>query len=190
MSSSEEFKLVVLGGGTVGKSALVLRYVCDEFLEEHDATIEDTYRKEVSLGDNANEVVILDILDTAGQEEYRQMMDGWVRNGDGFLLVYDISNKRSLEEIGPFHKNVIRGKTATQKKVQVPIVLVGNKYDLTDKREVPFADGKKLADEFGCLFMETSAKNSTNVDEAFISLARLIRDSKKPKKRRSFCILL
>jgi GTPase KRas protein len=86
-SKTLEYKLVVLGGGGVGKSALTIRLVTDNFLDEYDPTIEDSYRKQVMIDD---ETALLDILDTAGQEEFSSMQDQWMRDGQGFLLVYNI----------------------------------------------------------------------------------------------------
>src|SRR3954468_7446219 len=82
-----EYKIVVLGGGGVGKSALTIRLVTDNFLDEYDPTIEDSYRKNVIID---NDPAMLDILDTAGQEEFSSMQDQWMRDGQGFILVYNI----------------------------------------------------------------------------------------------------
>ena len=104
-----ENKIVVLGGGGVGKSALTIRLVTDNFLEEYDPTIEDSYRKQVSID---NTVALLDILDTAGQEEFASMQDQWIREGKGFLLVYTITSQQSFDEMKTFYKNILRTKDA------------------------------------------------------------------------------
>ena len=91
-----EFKLVVMGGGGVGKSALTIRMVEDRFVDEYDPTIEETYFKEVVIdGENCQ----LRILDTAGQEEFQVMRDGHIRAGQGFLLCFSIIDIESFEEI-------------------------------------------------------------------------------------------
>ena len=90
-----EYKLVVLGGGGVGKSALTIRLVTDNFLTEYDPTIEDSYRKQVVID---QKTALLDILDTAGQEEYSSMQDQWMREGKGFLLVYSITSRSTFDE--------------------------------------------------------------------------------------------
>jgi len=87
VDKNSEYKLVVLGGGGVGKSALTIRLVTDNFLDEYDPTIEDSYRKNVTID---NDPAMLDILDTAGQEEFSSMQDQWMRDGQGFILVYNI----------------------------------------------------------------------------------------------------
>jgi len=171
------YKLVILGSGSVGKSALVLRYVCDEFLEEHDPTIEDTYRKEVTI---QNEPVMLDILDTAGQEEFRSMMDAWINAGDGFLLVYDITQQSTFDEI------ILKEPIIRRVKKDAPILLVGNKVDLERNRAIAKSEGESTAQSWNCDFMETSAKDQTNCERAFTTLAARIKETKTPKNKTSW----
>eukprot|EP01084_Bolivina_argentea_P056829 103936_1 len=94
-TNTPEYKIVVLGGGGVGKSALTIRLVTDNFLDEYDPTIEDSYRKQVEID---NRPALLDILDTAGQEEFSSMQDQWMREGKGFLLVYSITSTATFDE--------------------------------------------------------------------------------------------
>ena len=155
-----EYKLVVVGGGGVGKSCLTIRLVNRSFIASYDPTIEDSYRKQVMVD---GESCLLDILDTAGQEEYSAMRDQYMRNGQGFLLVYSITNESSFEEIKGFHEQILRVKDA----IKVPIVLVGNKSDLEAERVVEQSTGKELATVFGCPFMETSAKAGVRCEDAF-----------------------
>ena len=90
--------------GGVGKSAITLRFIQDQFLDEYEPTIEDAYRKSVKVDE---EPCVLDILDTAGQEEYSAMRPQYMRTGQGFLCVFDVDNVRSYEEIDSFRKQVI-----------------------------------------------------------------------------------
>jgi GTPase KRas protein len=166
-----ENKIVVLGGGGVGKSALTIRLVTDNFLEEYDPTIEDSYRKQVNIDGT---VALLDILDTAGQEEFASMQDQWIREGKGFLLVYTITSQQSFEEMRNFHKSILRTKDADK----VPLVIAGNKCDLRDPNDgnqVPKSQGEELAKEWGCPFFETSAKDKINNEECFYEVVREIR---------------
>jgi GTPase KRas protein len=163
-----EYKLVVLGGGGVGKSALTIRLVTDNFLDEYDPTIEDSYRKQVMID---NETALLDILDTAGQEEFSSMQDQWMRDGKGFLLVYNITSRPTFDEVSVLHEKILRTKDTDK----VPIVLVGNKCDLKDERQVEYTEGAELAKKWNCPFFETSAKIKLNNEACFFELVREIR---------------
>lgn len=128
----------------------------------------DSYRKQCVIDD---EVALLDVLDTAGQEEYSAMREQYMRTGEGFLLVYSITSKQSFEEIMTFQQQILRVKD----KDYFPIIVVGNKCDLEGEREVSRQEGESLAKSFGCRFIETSAKSRINVDNAFYNLVREIR---------------
>ncbi|EFC40771.1 predicted protein [Naegleria gruberi] len=169
-----EYKLVVVGGGGVGKSALTIQLIQGHFLEEYDPTIEDSYRKQVTVD---TETCFLDILDTAGQEEYAALRDQYMRSGQGFLLVFSIVEKRSLEELNTFRDQILRVKD----KDRVPMCMIGNKCDLESERQVSTAEGKNKADEWGIPFFEGSAKTRTNVENSFFELVREIRKEKGSK---------
>lgn len=163
-----EYKLVVVGGGGVGKSCLTIQLIQSHFVDEYDPTIEDSYRKQCVIDE---EVALLDVLDTAGQEEYSAMREQYMRTGEGFLLVYSITSRQSFEEIMTFQQQILRVKD----KDYFPIIVVGNKCDLEAERQVSTQEGQKLAQQFGCKFIETSAKSRINVDNAFYDLVREIR---------------
>jgi GTPase KRas len=130
--------------------------------------ITDSYRKQCMVDD---ETALLDVLDTAGQEEYSAMREQYMRTGEGFLLVYSITSRQSFEEIQTFEQQILRVKD----KDYFPIILVGNKCDLEGERAVSKEEGQALAQQFGCKFIETSAKSRVNVDNAFYDLVREIR---------------
>lgn len=183
-----EYKLVVLGGGGVGKSALTIRLVTDNFLDEYDPTIEDSYRKQVMID---NETALLDILDTAGQEEFSSMQDQWMRDGKGFLLVYNITSRPTFDEVSVLHEKILRTKDTDK----VPIVLVGNKCDLKDERQVEYTEGAEWAKKRNCPFYETSAKIKLNNEACFFELVREIRrmDKAQPQKvvkKKTTCTIL
>ncbi|OMJ19944.1 Ras-like protein 1 [Smittium culicis] len=163
-----EYKLVVVGGGGVGKSALTIQFIQSHFVDEYDPTIEDSYRKQCLIDE---ENAMLDVLDTAGQEEYSAMREQYMRTGEGFLLVYSITSRSSFEEIPTFQQQILRVKD----RDSFPIIICANKCDLESERQVSTQEGKDMAKNFGCPFLETSAKTRTNVDEAFFVLVREIR---------------
>lgn len=163
----KEYKLVVVGGGGVGKSALTIQLIQSHFVDEYDPTIEDSYRKQCTVD---NEQVMLDILDTAGQEEYLAMREQYMRTGEGFLLVYAINLRNSLDELQVFYEQIQRVKDLDN----VPVLVVGNKSDLEIERQVSFEEGAAFAKLLGCPFLETSAKQRINVEEAFYGLVRTI----------------
>jgi len=186
-----EYKLVIVGGGGVGKSALTIQLIQNHFIDEYDPTIEDSYRKQVTIDE---ETCLLDILDTAGQEEYSAMRDQYMRTGQGFLCVYSITSRSSFDEIASFREQILRVKD----KDKVPMIVVGNKCDLENERQVTTGEGQDLARSFGCPFMETSAKSRVNVEESFYQLVREIRkDSRTDPKsaggksgKKSKCLIL
>ncbi|XP_031548789.1 GTPase HRas [Actinia tenebrosa] len=183
-----EYKLVVVGAGGVGKSALTIQLIQNHFVDEYDPTIEDSYRKQVVID---GETCLLDILDTAGQEEYSAMRDQYMRTGEGFLCVFAVNNRKSFEDINQYREQIKRVKDAEE----VPMVLVGNKCDLP-QRTVSTGDAQELAKSYGIPFQETSAKTRQGVDDAFYTLVREIRKDKEkrgpPKKdsKKKKCIIL
>lgn len=166
------YNLCVVGGGAVGKSALTIQLVQHSFVDEYDPTIEDSYRKQVLIDD---EIAILDILDTAGQEEFSAMRDQYMHAGEGFAIVFSLTSQNSFEEIRPFRDQILRAKDADH----CPMVLIGNKCDLVSERQVLQTEIDELAKEFQCPYFETSAKTRTNVDEGFFDLVRQIRQADK-----------
>ena len=169
-SNIREYKLVVVGGGGVGKSALTIQLIHAHFVDEYDPTIEDSYRKQVVIDEK---VTILDILDTAGQEEYSAMREQYMRTGEGFLLVYSVTSRTSFDELMTYYQQIQRVKDADY----IPVVVVGNKSDLEDERQVSYEDGAYLAKQMNAPFLETSAKQAIHVEDAFYTLVRLVRDN-------------
>lgn len=117
------------------------------------------------------ETCFLDILDTAGQEEYAALRDGYMRNGQGFLLVFNIIERKSLEELNQFRDHILRVKD----KDAVPIVMIGNKCDLESERQVSKQEGQNVAQGWSVPFFEASAKANINVHESFYELVREVR---------------
>ncbi|KAL1875132.1 hypothetical protein VTK73DRAFT_10269 [Phialemonium thermophilum] len=160
-----EFHIVVLGAGGVGKSCLTAQFVHKEWIESYDPTIEDSYRTQVSIDGRQ---IILEILDTAGTDQFVAMRDLYMKTGQGFLLVFSITSKSSLDELASLREEIIRIKDDET----VPIVLVGNKSDLEDQRVVERAKAFSISQRWEAPYYETSARTRTNVDEVFIDLCR------------------
>jgi len=189
----------MVGSGGVGKSSLTIQLIQNHFVVEYDPTIEDSYRKQVTIDDDT---CILDILDTTGQEEYSGIRSQYMRTGQGFICVYAITSRSSFDEITSFREQILRAKDADVPTViaannkadvaannkagvadlkfehHVPMVIAANKADLELERQVPHTLGNDLARSFGCPFMETSAKTRVNVEKAFFEVVRQIRNEK------------
>ncbi|APA12521.1 hypothetical protein sscle_09g072910 [Sclerotinia sclerotiorum 1980 UF-70] len=186
------YKLVVLGDGGVGKTALTIQLTLQHFVETYDPTIEDSYRKQVAIDGQS---CMLEVLDTAGQEEYTALRDQWIRDGEGFVLVYSISSRSSFTRIQRFHNQIQRVKESSSSSPvypgspispispsePVPIMLVGNKCDRVTEREVSTQEGHALARELGCEFVEASAKNCVNVEKAFYDVVRQLRRQRQQR---------
>ncbi|KAI1648314.1 ras-domain-containing protein [Daldinia loculata] len=162
---AREFHVVVLGAGGVGKSCLTAQFVHNEWIESYDPTIEDSYRTQVAVDGRQ---VVLEILDTAGTEQFVAMRDLYMKTGQGFLLVYSITSSSSLTELAGLRDEIIRIKDDET----VPIVICGNKADLEDQRSVPRTKGFQISERWGAPYYEASARTKTNVDEVFIDLCR------------------
>jgi len=163
-----EYRIVVVGSGGVGKSALTVRFIQGTFVRRYDPTIEDSYRKQVEVDKKA---CMLDIMDTAGQEEYSALRDQYMKTGEGFVLVYSITSNASFDAAAKLRTNILRIK---EEAGDVPIMLVGNKLDLEAERVVTSDSGRKTAEKWGAGFIETSAKIPKNVNELFYELVQLI----------------
>jgi len=165
--TEKEYKMVVMGGGGVGKSALTIRLISGNFLDEYDPTIEDSYRKTVAIDGIP---ATLDILDTAGQDEFAAMRDLWIREAKGFLLVYAITWTSSFHQVQEMFQKIHRIKEEELNKIA--IVLVGNKCDLADSRTVRMEEGQNLIEQWkkegvNAAFFEASAKSQINNEECY-----------------------
>ncbi|CAH2095811.1 unnamed protein product [Euphydryas editha] len=151
-------KVIMVGSGGVGKSALTLQFMYDEFVEDYEPTKADSYRKKVVLD---GEEVQIDILDTAGQEDYAAIRDNYFRSGEGFLCVFSITEPESFDATQEFREQILRVKNDEN----IPFLLVGNKSDLGDKRRVPLDACRERAAHWQVPYVETSAKTRDNVDK-------------------------
>jgi len=169
-------KLIVVGVGGVGKSALTLHFMYDEFVEDYEPTKADSYRKNITYG---QETVHLHILDTAGQEDYAGIRDAFYRSSEGFLLVFDLTDHDSFNSISDFWEQILRVKGTD---TPTPILVLGNKLDLTANRRVDHEEAKRWCDERNLKYLETSAKTKENVEAAFLGLAGVLHAQKQQQR--------
>ncbi|XP_064477361.1 GTP-binding protein Di-Ras2-like isoform X2 [Ornithodoros turicata] len=175
---SNDYRVVVFGAGGVGKSSLVLRFVKGTFRESYIPTIEDTYRQVISCNKN---ICTLQITDTTGSHQFPAMQRLNISKGHAFILVYSITSKQSLEELRPIFDVIQEVKGGDTEGI--PVMLVGNKVDETESREVDTSTGQDQAKRWSCGFLETSAKTNHNVKELFQELLNM-------EKRRSMSLQL
>eukprot|EP00301_Raphidiophrys_heterophryoidea_P016413 c25984_g1_i1.p1 GENE.c25984_g1_i1~~c25984_g1_i1.p1 ORF type:complete len:207 (+),score=38.96 c25984_g1_i1:78-698(+) len=158
-------KLLLIGDSGVGKSCLLLRFSDNSFTPSFITTIGIDFK--IRTIDLDGKRIKLQIWDTAGQERFRTITTAYYRGAMGILLLYDVTNEESFQNVRSWMKNIQENAADAVNKI-----LVGNKCDLADKRKVDFAKGKALADEYGIPFFETSAKSNLNVEEAFIQITK------------------
>eukprot|EP01091_Cochliopodium_minus_P013416 TRINITY_DN4316_c0_g1_i1.p1 TRINITY_DN4316_c0_g1~~TRINITY_DN4316_c0_g1_i1.p1 ORF type:complete len:216 (+),score=48.94 TRINITY_DN4316_c0_g1_i1:122-769(+) len=184
--TGSEYVVVVLGAGGVGKSALTVKFVHGQFVEKYNPTIEDSFNKTSVIDDFTCR---LSILDTAGTETFTALRQLYFEKGDGFILVYSITQVATFKEVQVIQSQI-------QQKLEredMPLCLVGNKCDLEDKRKVTVEEGKNLATKLSSnsSFFEASAKNGKNVNEVFDQIIRQIwKNVGKPQKSKGGCMIL
>ncbi|KAK3218836.1 hypothetical protein Dsin_012806 [Dipteronia sinensis] len=161
------FKIVLIGDSAVGKSNLLARFARNEFYPNSKSTIGVEFQTQ-KMEINGKEIKA-QIWDTAGQERFRAVTSAYYRGAVGALLVYDISRRQTFDSIGRWLNEL-----HTHSDMNVVTILVGNKSDLKDAREVTTAEGKTLAEAEGLFFMETSALDSSNVTAAFQTVVKEI----------------
>merc|ERR1712086_205042 len=164
-------KLLLIGDSGVGKSCLLCRYSDDVFNSNFITTIGIDFKIRTIELDGAK--IKLQIWDTAGQERFRTITQAYYRGAMGILLVYDVTDDKSFNNIRTWMRNIEQHANE-----QVVKILLGNKCDMPDKKMVTWEQGNDLAKEYGIMFFETSAKTNVKVDEAFTAIARAIKDRK------------
>ena len=174
---SVPLKIAVLGQSMVGKSALTFRFINNKFPTEHDTTIEDSYSIPAKIDDIQCQ---LEILDTAGQDDYQTMLDTWINSADGFLLVYSIDNRDSFESTKTRFDRILKLKQGHK----ISVVIVGNKCDLEDRRQVSKEEVENYFKKINksIVTLESSALNTINVKESFLCVARGLLQFSFPEK--------
>lgn len=177
-------KIAVLGSRSVGKSSLVVQFVEGHFVESYYPTIENTFTKSIKF---KNTEYDCDIIDTAGQDEYSILNNKHAIGIHGYILVYSVASRVSFDMIQIIHEKILT-YCGNQK---IPCVVVGQKNDLVNARQVPAAEGEKLAVSLGCAFIETSARNNVNVAKAFdVCLAQIEESNNPSPDEPSRCVIM
>jgi len=177
-------KIVILGAGGVGKSAITVQYIQGVFIKKYDPTIEENFRKMVDVEGKS---YMLEILDTAGTEQFTTMRDMYIRKGQGFILVFSLVSKSTFFDLSPMIDQIRKSKDEQE---ILPLVLVGNKCDLKDKIALTQEQINEFAQQkFNNVYYEASAKTRKNIEEIFLDVSKQI-ISTLPPKRGGGCILL
>ncbi|KAH7436003.1 hypothetical protein KP509_06G088600 [Ceratopteris richardii] len=164
VSPLAKYKLVFLGDQSVGKTSIITRFMYDKFDNNYQATIGiDFLSKTMYLEDRT---VRLQLWDTAGQERFRSLIPSYIRDSSVAVIVYDVANRQSFLNTTRWVEEV-----RTERGRDVIVVLVGNKTDLVDKRQVSIEEGDEKSREFGVMFIETSAKAGFNIKALFRKIA-------------------
>jgi len=167
------FKLLLIGDSGVGKSCLLLRFADDTYTESYISTIGVDFKiRTIELD---GKTIKLQIWDTAGQERFRTITSSYYRGAHGIIVVYDVTDQESFNNVKQWLQEIDRYACETVNKL-----LVGNKCDLTTKKVVDYTTAKEYADQLGIPFLETSAKNATNVEQAFMTMAAEIKNRVGP----------
>eukprot|EP00803_Ostreobium_quekettii_P004562 evm.model.scf_1827.6 EVM.evm.TU.scf_1827.6 scf_1827:28562-31705(-) len=163
------FKLLLIGDSGVGKSCLLLRFADDTYTESYISTIGVDFK--IRTVELESKVIKLQIWDTAGQERFRTITSSYYRGAHGIIVVYDVTDQDSFNNVKTWLNEIDRYASENVNKL-----LVGNKSDLTAKKVVDYQTAKAFADELGIPFLETSAKNASNVEQAFMTMAQEIKN--------------
>jgi len=167
------FKLLLIGDSGVGKSCLLLRFADDTYTESYISTIGVDFKiRTIELD---GKTIKLQIWDTAGQERFRTITSSYYRGAHGIIVVYDVTDQESFTNVKQWLQEIDRYASENVNKL-----LVGNKCDLTTKKVVDYTTAKEYADQLGIPFLETSAKNATNVEQAFMTMAAEIKNRMGP----------
>ena len=172
MAETEEkpekvFKIIILGSNEAGKQYLLNRYFNNDLKGNILSTIGIDYQTKFFKFDGHK--IKCNYVDTAGQEKFRAISRNYLKGADGVILVFDITNRQTLESLYFWLREL-----EDVNKADISKILIGNKADLEDERMVSIEDGEKLAQTIKCKYFEASAKNGKNVVEAFDEIARII----------------
>ena len=165
--NTKKLTISILGGGAVGKTSVTYKCLNKELIpDDIDTTLEDHYKFYPIIFE---EKIQVEIIDTAGQEDYQNFFDTWVQSSEGFLLVFSLTDKNTFNVVKNKYDKIINIKGKN-----IPIILIGNKKDLENEREVNFEEAKKYANEKNIEYIETSAMTGEKCHEAFLEIVKKV----------------
>jgi len=179
---AKQRKIAVMGYRSVGKSSLSIQFVEGQFVDSYDPTIENTFTKSTRVNSQEYEIKL---IDTAGQDEYSILPLQYSIDVHGYVLVYSITSLKSFEVVKTIYEKLMD----VTGKVHLPIVLVGNKTDLHLERTISVEEGRKLAENWNAIFLETSAKQNASVSDIFHNLVGEIEKADGNSNEKSGCAL-
>ena len=175
VENAEFIKIMTLGNMKVGKTNFILKYTEDKFEESHISTIGLDFKiKKVQINNKHYQLLL---FDTAGQERYKSIALNVIKDAHGILLMYDITDKATFDSIPDWIQSI-----KDLKGDDFPLILLGNKIDLEEERNISKEEGQKFADKIGIQFFETSNKNGINIQEAGLALIKKIIEKKEKEK--------
>jgi len=180
MAPAKSRKIAVMGFRSVGKSSLSIQFVEGQFVDSYDPTIENTFHKNIK---HKGQEYTIDLVDTAGQDEYSIIPQSYGVDNHGYILVYSVTSKKSFEVVKDIRDRLLDLTGATQ----LPILLVGNKVDLNMERVIPTETGASLARSWKAGFLESSAKENKVVQLVFHAIIDEIEKSQNGEEKTSGC---
>ena len=174
MNYDQKVQLLIIGDSTVGKTSILSRFTNGTFDSNYLATVGlDNFTKDDIID---NKTIRIKIWDTAGQERYRSLTKGFFRNADGIMLVYDVTNSDTYDNLKFWLQSIKNNMSADMG--EIPIIIIGNKIDCAEEREVNFQEAENFWKEQGFSYFETSAKTGENIDKTIKFLVKKVIDIK------------
>ena len=175
MNYDKTCQLLIIGDSSVGKTSLITRYANGTFKEEYLATVGiDYFTKEEIIN---NQTIQVKLWDTAGQERFKSLTQNYFRNAQGVLLTFDVTNSESFDNLKDWINSI--KKNMEGNNIFIPLIVIGNKIDMEDSREIQTEDAQKFASENKYKYFETSAKTGEGVDNAIRDLVNQVLSSKQ-----------
>ena len=174
LKTMNKYNIVILGSEAVGKTSLIKRAFSMEFDNNYEPTLQEEYDYEISVDGTTKSI---HIYDTAGQEEFKEMRNNTITEGDGFIVVFSLADGDSFKELNNLKNIICRIFGTEETNKTIPLVVVGNKNDLSSDRQVTTEEINILTNDWKLKYFEVSAKNNTDLKEIVVELVKMIKDN-------------